>query len=104
MTPFEIPLIPSQNQKFSARLNGVTYTFQLKWCTPAACWSMDILDGNQNPIIQGVPLITGADLLQQFEYLGFGGEFVVQTDYDVYAVPQFDNLGTTGHLYYVTNP
>lgn len=62
---------------------------------------LDISTSDDTPVRSGVPLVTGADLMEQFEYLGLGGELVVQSDTDVDAVPTFSNLGTIGHLYYL---
>jgi hypothetical protein len=49
-------------------------------------------------------MVTGADLLEQFGYLGLNFALVAQTDNSPDTVPTFDNLGTTGHLYAITNP
>lgn len=100
---FEIPLVPNQNQQFTVSLSGVQYSMTVRWNTPGQCWVLDIEDINANPVLEGLPLITGADLLEQYQYLGFGGQLIVQTDFDVNAVPTFENLGTTGHLYFVTD-
>jgi hypothetical protein len=103
-TYYTIPTQP-QPQNFTIRLSGVTYTFTLLYRNnPAAGWVLDIGDSNNNPIVQGIPLVTGADLLRQYAYLGFGGALWVQTQDDPDAVPTFTNLGSDGHLYYVTNP
>lgn len=74
----------------------------IKWNPPAACWVADLSDENGNAIISGVALVTGADLLEQFGYLRFGGQLVVQTDHDTDAVPTFTNLGTEGHFYFLS--
>jgi hypothetical protein len=99
-TPFEIPLIAAA-QSFATTLVGVTYALKVRWCGPASCWVLDIADGNNAPIISGIPMITGADLLEQYGYLGIGGQLFVQTDNDTDAVPTFDNLGSLGRLYFV---
>lgn len=98
---FEIPLI-SEPQRFSVSLAGVTYNITLRWNQPGQFWGMDIADINDVPIIQGVPLVTGANLLEQFDYLGIGGRMVVTTDYNASAPPTSSNLGTQSHLYFVT--
>lgn len=72
------------------------------WNEKSACWVMDLSDANGNQILVGVPMVTGADLLGQFEYLGFGGQMVVRTDHNADAVPTFTNLGDAGHVYFVT--
>lgn len=101
MSVFEVPLSP-QPQRFSVPLAGLTYNLKVRWCATAACWMLDIADAEGNPIVQGIAIITGADLLEQYAYLGIGGQLIAQTDHNVDAVPTFDNLGDIGHLYFVT--
>jgi hypothetical protein len=98
---FEIPTEPATPQKFSISLSGLTRQLTLTWCQPAGCWILDIADASAVPILSGIPLITGADLLAQFGYLGLGGAMLVQTDHNADAVPTFDNLGDTGHLFFM---
>ena len=88
-------------QKMSLALSGTAYQLTIHWCVPADCWILDIADQNSNPLIQGIPLITGAGLLAQYEYVGIIGDLLAQTDFDPNAVPTFDNLGDTSQLYYV---
>lgn len=102
MTTYEIPL-NAASQTFQIQLAGVTYALTLIWReAPGGGWILDIADGSGNRILSGVPLVTGADLLAQYAYLGIGGELWVQTDSDAAAVPTFGNLGTDSHLYFVT--
>lgn len=99
-TFFEIPLV-STPQTFTIPLLGVTYNMTILWRdAPMAGWVLDIADANNNPIKQGIPLVTGADLLAQYGYLGFGGGLYVSTDGDFYATPVYGNLGTTAHLWF----
>ncbi len=100
-TPYEVPLSATP-QTFTIQLNGATYAMTVKWNAAASAWVLDIGDASNNPLVQGIPLITGADLLAQYEYLGIGGKIIVQTDNDPAAVPTYDNLGKTGHLFYVS--
>lgn len=97
-TYFEIPLSP-EAQTFTIALAGTTYQFSLIWNVTNASWVIDIADASGNKILCGIPMVTGGDLLEQFGYLGFGFQLLVQTDNDPAAVPTFVNLGTTGHLY-----
>lgn len=101
MPVFEIPLLATP-QNLSVVLNNALYNLLVQWCDPASCWIVDIADANDNLLVQGVPLVTGADLLAQYGYLGFGGKLIVQTDNNTDAIPTFDNLGKTSHLYFVT--
>lgn len=98
---FEIPL-KSNNQRLVVTLGNVQYRLTVVWCHAAQAWTLDMADINNVPIVTGLQLVTGADLLGQLTYLGFTGKLVVQTDSDVLNVPTFTNLGTLGHLYFVT--
>jgi hypothetical protein len=100
MNAYEIPLDP-QAQTLTLNGGGNSYNLRVTWCSAADCWILDILDGNSAPIVQGIPLITGVNLLSQYEYLGIGGALVVQTDSDPAVVPTYELLGVTGHLFYV---
>lgn len=104
MNLFEIPLTP-QPQTFAITLANVGYRMTVQWReTDMGGWVLDIADANSGPIVSGIPLVTGADLLAQYEYLGIGGALFVQTDHDITAPPTFDNLGLAGHLYFTVTP
>lgn len=105
---FEVPLKKATPQKFNIQLQGQTYNFTIKWNDmlyggglPNPVWYADIYDNNNKPLVLGVPFVTGADLLEQFGYLGIGGGLVVQSDNDPGQVPGYETLGVTGHLYFV---
>jgi hypothetical protein len=98
---FEIPLL-SIPQKFQITIDGSRYQFDVWWCWPVECWMVNLIAADTNAqLLMGFPLVTGADLLQQYRYLGLPGQLIVQTDADVLAAPTFDNLGQLAHLYYV---
>lgn len=97
-TYFEIPFAGTP-ETFTIALAGVTYGFNVQWNVPNASWVIDISDASGNPIVSGIPMVTGSDLLEQYSYLGFQFALVAQTDNSPDTVPTFDNLGTTGHLY-----
>jgi hypothetical protein len=105
MTSFyTIPLQPNP-QTLTITLSGVVYNLALKYQNvPMGGWTLDINDINNNPILQGIPLVVGANLLHQYQYLNPGWILRVQTTSDTNEVPTFTNLGTDGLLYWVTNP
>ncbi|WP_343724943.1 phage baseplate plug family protein [Herbaspirillum huttiense] len=97
-TNYEIPLT-AEPQAFSIALAGTTYQFTVRWNAISAAWIIDIADASGAAIVSGIPMVTGVDMLEQFDYLNFGFQLVAQTDNDPDAVPDFAGLGTTGHLY-----
>ena len=100
---YTVYTIPTQGtaQIFTTSLAGVTYTLKLQWCAPAGCWILQIGDSQYNPVAAGIPLLTGADLLEQLGYLGIGGSMLVQSTNDPDEVPGYSELGSTGELYFV---
>ncbi len=102
MAVFEIPLI-SQNQTLSIILGGVTYDLTVTWNPSMSTWVIDIRDINDNDILLGIPMVTGIDLLAQYEYIGIDGNLIVQTDFNPNEQPTFTDLGSTSHLYFITS-
>lgn len=104
MATYEIPL-SANAQTFSIQLAQVVYRFTIQWRDAPTIngtgWVLDIADQGGNPIRNGIPLVTGADLLEQHQDLGLGFSLYVQSDDDVTAVPTYDSLGQTSHLYAV---
>lgn len=102
MSIFQVPLIAAP-QKFQVTLGGSNYILTALYRNvDGGGWTIDLADTAGNPILQGIPLVTGVDLLAQYDYLNFGGSLWVQTTSDPDAVPTFENLGTDGILYWVT--
>lgn len=102
MNVYKIPL-DNVNQIFEIDLAGTTYKMRVYYNPVMMCWCFDLLDINDNAITQGQSLVTGANILDQYEYLGLGGVFVVYTEGDENAIPTHDNLGDISNLYFLTN-
>jgi hypothetical protein len=113
---YEIPLSGAP-QRFSVTvpfesgnnaLTSYVMTFQYRAADPATAggcgWTLDIADQAGTPILCGMPLVTGADLLGQYAYLNLGGHLAVRSEGIPDAVPTFENLGSGSHLYWVTLP
>jgi hypothetical protein len=95
-TTYLVPIAQSVAQTFTVTLNNVQYNFRLVWNAATDCWVLDISDSTGTPIAQGLPLIDGADILQQLFYLGIGGALVVD------IIPTFETLGNLSNLYFLT--
>ena len=113
---YEIPLTGAP-QRFSSPLpiegsanlaTAYTLTFQYRDADLAIAggcgWTLDLADQGGTPIVCGIPLVTGVDLLAQYDYLNIGGHLVVSSAGNPPATPTFDTLGSGGHLYWVTLP
>lgn len=99
LAAYEVPMTPVA-QSFQIALGGTVFGLTVFWCSPAACWVMNIADSNGAPIVNGIAIVTGVDLLQPYAYLDFNGSLIVFTDGDADAVPTFDNFGIASHLYF----
>ena len=102
MAVFEIPLGPAQ-RTLSIAMLGVTYGLRTTYAdAPEGGWFLDIADAKGAPILCGLALVPGTNLLTQYAYLGLGvGLWVFG---DAGAPPlSYDNLGTSWHLIYSTD-
>lgn len=100
MTPYEIPLLP-QPQVLQIDLSGIVYQLTFYWSSQGNCWMFNLADTDGVALLLGAPVITGINLLRQYDYLGIPGAILVQTDHSPDDVPTFTNLGLEGHVYYV---
>jgi hypothetical protein len=99
---FTVPLT-NVPQKFSIVLGGRQLVLVNKWNEDSG-WLLDIYDGQANkPLIMAVPMIVGADLLSQYEYVGIPGSLIVYTDGNQFSDPTLSNLGGESNLYYLVN-
>lgn len=95
---YEIPLSPGA-QEVTVPLGGVAYRLRTWWRdgnTPA--WMLDISTEQGVPLVRGIPLLPGADLLEQHAHLGIPGSLGVIAD----GAPTYNSLGTSTKLYFVT--
>ena len=96
----EIPL-NAASQTLNIGILGVNYTFNIIW--RGTGYIMDILTASGTPLVQGISLVTGLDLLEQYTYLGLPFELVMLSDGIPNQVPTYTNLGISTHLCVVTN-
>ena len=95
-----IPTRPGVQQRFNVSLGGKSYIFQLVFRIDT--WFLDVLDVNANPLICGIPLVTGADLLAQYPEFQFGGRLEVGTvGNSPDQTPTFTGLGVQSQLYWI---
>jgi hypothetical protein len=100
---YEIPLKPAP-ERFGVSLPGLSLTFRITWRNRGgAGWVLDLETEDGVPLVSGLPLVTGTDLLAQHKHLGIpGGLFVVSSGAHADDEPTFTGLGTDQRLYYAT--
>jgi hypothetical protein len=105
---FNIPLAP-EPAAFGITLAGKEYRFTFRWFsspghvdtgdTLFGSWVLDIEEAEgAEPLIMGIPLVAGCDLLEQYACLEFGGELWVDGD----TPPGLENIGTEVELVFIT--
>lgn len=94
-----IPLTP-EPQSFGITLAGRELRLTVRWHeAPDGGWLLDIAEPESRaPILGGVPLVAGCDLLAPYAYLNLGGELRIDGD----EPPTLDNLGDNVRLLFVT--
>ena len=96
---YQIPL-SAASQTIQVMIGQVQYQLTVQW-RKFSGWVLDIASTDGTPIISGIPLVTGTDLLGQYSHLGIGGSLLVATNADPDAVPTYENLGDASNLYFV---
>lgn len=91
----EIPLT-ADNQQFSINIAGATWCVGINWRD--LYWIMDLQNDRGEPVISGIPLVTGADLLAQYGYMRLGFKLVVVCDDSTQDYPTKTDLGGRSHL------
>ncbi|CCW31078.1 conserved hypothetical protein [Xenorhabdus nematophila F1] len=99
MNIVEIPL-HAKNQRFDIQLGGINYRMQLQW-RGCAEWILDIMHPNSEPIVSGLPLVFGVDILEQHRYLGFNGSLIFYCD-DLKNETNGEELGRSNRLYFIS--
>ncbi|ENX58797.1 MULTISPECIES: phage baseplate plug family protein [Acinetobacter] len=92
---YEIPL-NFGNQKFNIKLGTTQYKLQLIY--RAEQWYLDIFDTAENPLIAGLPMLVGDNLLAQHQHIIKGSLYVLNTSED--ESQAFSDLGTNIKLYW----
>lgn len=93
-----VPLDSNPNQTWQAgvSINGgvSSFTVTLSYNEMANVWEMTLLDASGNLLLSSMPLVTGTNLLGQFQYLGAGSMYILNASNVV--VPNFPNNADLG--------
>lgn len=97
-----IPLTTAPNQTFQILLAvnnaQLRLNLSISYNEMANYWTMDVDDNNGNPLLAGVPLLTGswpaANILGQYQYLNIGSAYVINvSNSDINDYPNASDLG-----------
>lgn len=99
MVDYIIPLTP-EPQSFGITLAGQELRLTVRWLdTIEAGWALDIFEPeNAAPIVCGIPLVAGCNLLDAYGYLDLGGGLWLDSE----LPPTLENLGENVQLCFVT--
>jgi hypothetical protein len=88
--------------KFRIMVGNTDYWFQTQYReAEEAGWVLDLLDANEQPMIMGIALVAGLDLMWQYHHMGVGFSLVLKTREDR-GTPTYESLGTDDELLLVT--
>ncbi|MBX6956720.1 hypothetical protein EX227_02800 [Providencia rettgeri] len=90
----------ARSQEFDIQLSGVNYHLSVTYRGPAG-WTLDIMTQDKELILAGIPIVSGVDILEQYQYMGFKGSlfFVCEDMEDELSYEQF---GVRNKLYFKT--
>jgi len=93
-----IPLTsdPDQSLTCTVPVNGknITLRFRVRYNTQAGYWWMTVSDKNGNILVDSLPLLTGQNLLEQYQNLGIGSAYLVNTGNTKLDSPDDTTLGS----------
>lgn len=97
MSMYELPMTDAPSQEFMCDIGGVNYLFRIQLNVRGDLWIMDVSSSDDEPILQGMALTLGVDLLSN-ERFTYGLLFLV--DYTGKNTdPTADNLADYGLIW-----
>jgi hypothetical protein len=102
-----IPLdsAPNQTWQVAVSVNGGVQTFFviLRYNEIAGYWAMTIEDSNQNLLLDSAPLVTGLNLLRQFQSLLIGSIYILNVSGVAQDSPNNLDLGSDFQMIWADN-
>jgi len=93
----EIPL-NSGPERFGLAINGVNYRFRTGYANAdGSGWYLDISHDDGSPLISGMALVPGTNLMAPYSYMGLNFALLMTSESG--DPPLFGELGTACRLY-----
>jgi len=95
----QIPLTSDPDQNFICTIpvdnKNITLKLRVRFNTAGNYWTLSIMDPKTgNSILDNIPLVTGTDILGQYEYLNLGSAAIINVGNSTMDSPDSTNLGT----------
>jgi hypothetical protein len=102
MAYIELPVAEdTPYQSFSVKLEGSIYQVRLRYNSRAGHWALDLADAVGAPLVSGIAIRLGVDLLVQYSGDDFPpGKLFAMNWVDEFVEPDRDNFGTDVSLIY----
>lgn len=101
----EITLSADPNQKYTVAVPGdkrnIEFIITQSFNEQANYWTISIYDKTGTPIVMDVPLLTGQDLLEQYQYLNIGSLYVINYGDSTIENPDSKNIASNFKLLWV---
>lgn len=100
MSYYEIPLTTTAFSQVTFKLTlgsrNINILLKLRYHDLYKLWAADVVDNSTGTeLITGMPLIPGADLLGQYEYLDIGSAYIIAAEPNSLQQPDNETLGST---------
>ncbi|HCW79877.1 MAG TPA: hypothetical protein DG942_02085 [Ruminococcaceae bacterium] len=93
----EIALTNLPNQTYSLEIPGdnhnITFIITQSWNEQAGYWTISIYNQESEPLVLGIPLLCGHDLLEQYQYLKIGSLYLINIGDPTIENPDANNIG-----------
>ena len=96
----KIPLRVNPNYNFSVDLEEHSYKFTIRWNGTGEFWVLNIEGITNNVVVNGIPMVTGPNLLKPFAIKELGAIYMVDLQ-SQFSDPNYDDIGTRFVMLYV---
>lgn len=87
---------------FTVALSGRAYRMRVYYAdVNLGGWFLDIADEQGNAMTNGIPLVAGTNLLEQYAYLDMRGKLFVVNDLAPGDMPGWESFPTNAHLVWI---